>query len=154
MRTDADVAQPSASVRTLTHVAFVRSYGVGVERAKYIVATTYKYSKTYKIPAADMLALMAAESSFDINATSDKGAAGLVQHIDKWHPEKVEVVKAKLGYYSRYDIKANILMGILIAKEYKLRYGPKWLQAYNGALGDRTFKFTKTVRHLKAQIPT
>jgi len=133
-------------------VEFIRSYGVSESRAKYIVSITHLYSRLYKVPTNDMIALMAVESSFNANATSSKGASGLVQHIDKWHPEKVIFIKQRLGYYNQYDIPANILMGVLIAKEYRAKYGRKWLQAYNGSLHDRSLKFTKNFNKTKGLL--
>ncbi|WP_287602434.1 conjugal transfer protein TraG N-terminal domain-containing protein [Thiothrix sp.] len=110
--------------------------------------------------------MMKQESRGNPNATSPKGAGGLMQLM----PATAEEVAAKqgMGHYDRYDPRDNIMMGAAYMKEQMNKYGDDMslaLAAYNAGPGavdkydgippfketrDYVAKITKTYQKLKA----
>lgn len=140
--------------QTIKQLQFVEKYHVEPTRARQIVDVVQEYSEKFKIDSSELLALIAIESSFRQYVVSGSGAMGYVQHIDRWHPEKVAYITKVLGYYDQFELRSNLMMGVLISAEYKRRYGSRWLQAYNGSLKDKhmiyTNKFNVTLKELNA----
>lgn len=131
------------TIHTIKQIKFVEKYKVGHEKAKEIVTVVQEYASQFNLDPREFLALIAIESSFRSDAISRSGAMGYVQHIDKWHPEKIKYIQNVLGYYDQFEMRSNLLMGVLISIEYKRRFGKNWLQAYNGSMKDRSMKYTK-----------
>lgn len=86
-------------------------------------------SGRFKIPASWVRAVMRAESNGDANATSKKGAIGLMQLMPKTYAE----LQTKLGLGSDpFDPHDNILAGAAYLSEMFERYGATgFLAAYN-----------------------
>ncbi|MBQ7339515.1 MAG: lytic transglycosylase domain-containing protein [Clostridia bacterium] len=79
------------------------------------VEIIYKHASTYKLSPTLVVSLINAESSFNSQAISEKGAKGLMQITDS----TAEYIAGKLGEeeYNIFDENTNILFGC-----YYLRY--------------------------------
>ena len=95
-----------------------------------IYSTVNKYAAMYDVDPALILAVIKAESNFDVNATSGAGAIGLMQVMNfnlEW-----------LGITNGYDIDDNIRAGVTILKNYLDDCGgdvSMALMAYNAGPG-------------------
>ena len=85
--------------------------GLSGKRSFFNYAAQIKnYSAAHDLSPALVAALIKAESGFDKNAKSDKGAVGLMQLM----PETAEFIADKVGYKGKIDLKSpdcNICLG-------------------------------------------
>lgn len=102
------------------------------------VSSTYagfiaEASQRFGIPAAWIRAIMRVESRDDRNATSPKGAMGLMQIM----PDTWTALRARLGLgRDPFDPHDNILAGAAYLRDMRDRYGsPGFLAAYNAGPG-------------------
>lgn len=146
--------QQLQNLATTKQIQFVMKYHIDESEAKKIVSLARRYAQRAGIDTNRFLALISVESGFRQYVVSKSHAVGFVQHIDKWHPEKIQMVREELGYYDRFEMRANLLMGALIAAEYRERYGSRWMQAYNGSLNDKTMKYTRQINAKYKELQT
>lgn len=103
---------------------------------KYLTAVK-NYSNKLGVDASLVLAVIKTESGFDRNATSSKGAKGLMQ----LKQETAEYIAKKIGYeleVDLYNAETNIYLGVNYIK-YLTRKFPtleKVLWAYNAGEGN------------------
>lgn len=104
--------------------------------AKKIARKTIHKCVEHSISHSIIVGLMNVESSFNPNATSKKGARGLMQIMHNvWKDEMNLRSKSEL-----YDIERNLEVGISILKMYLDKNGGnlrKALRNYNGSGGNR-----------------
>lgn len=108
---------------------------------KKIFPTNYsqyveKYSTKYKLDKYLVYSIIKAESKFDPNALSKKGAKGLMQLSDitaRWASTELE-----LKYYNIYDPETNIMFGCwyLNKLEKQFKNIDLVIAAYNGGSGN------------------
>lgn len=96
-----------------------------------------KYAQRFNLDASVYLALIRVESGFSPEVKSSAGALGLTQVIPKWHQEKIDISRRKLGVYSMFEPRLNLYVGAWTLREMldrstSLRTG---LLRYNGSLG-------------------
>lgn len=87
--------------------------------------------RSYEVPTALVLAMMAVESDFDAGLVDDNGQSfGLMQIQPQWHRERME----KLGVIDLLDPTQNALVGVdFLAELLEQGYGVEWaVMAYNG----------------------
>jgi Transglycosylase SLT domain len=109
-----------------------RRYQVALEDTQLFVDGAYKAARENKIDPWLILAVMAVESSFNPEASSHKGAQGLMQVLAEVHAEKFAPFG---GVAAAFDPIANIRVGTRILREYISRDGSveNALKSYVGA---------------------
>lgn len=107
-------------------------YRVALENTQLFVDGAYKAAREYKMDPWLLLAVMAVESSFDPDASSHRGAHGLMQVLTRVHTEKFAPFG---GVAAAFDPIANIKVGTRILRDYIARDGSVegGLKAYVGA---------------------
>ncbi|HMN81848.1 MAG TPA: transglycosylase SLT domain-containing protein [Burkholderiaceae bacterium] len=107
-------------------------YRVALDNTQLFVDGAYKAAREYKMDPWLLLAVMAVESSFDPDATSHRGAHGLMQVLTRVHTEKFAPFG---GVAAAFDPIANIKVGTRILRDYIARDGSVegGLKAYVGA---------------------
>ncbi|MBI0530288.1 lytic transglycosylase domain-containing protein [Sphingomonas sp. TX0522] len=98
-----------------------------------IAAHVAEASQRFGVPEAWIYAVMGVESAGDIDATSIKGAMGLMQVL----PGTYDELRRRYGLgRDAYDPRDNILAGTAYLREMYDRYGsPGFLAAYNAGPG-------------------
>jgi soluble lytic murein transglycosylase-like protein len=98
-----------------------------------IAAHVAEASQRFGVPEAWIYAVMGVESAGDMDATSVKGAMGLMQVM----PGTYADLRARYGFGPHaYDPRDNILAGTAYLREMYDRYGsPGFLAAYNAGPG-------------------
>ena len=95
-----------------------------------------QYADEFDLDAHLYLALIKVESGFQPELKSSAGAIGLTQVIPRWHQNKIEEGRTRLGVYSMYEPKLNLYVGARTLREMldlssNTRNG---LLRYNGSL--------------------
>jgi hypothetical protein len=98
-----------------------------------IAAHVAEASQRFGVPEVWIYAVMGVESAGDVDATSVKGAMGLMQVM----PGTYADLRARYGFGpNAYDPRDNILAGAAYLREMYDRYGsPGFLAAYNAGPG-------------------
>ena len=101
--------------------------------ANPVVGYVAEASRRFGVPEAWIYAVMGVESAGDIDATSVKGAMGLMQVM----PGTYADLRSRYGFGpNAYDPRDNILAGAAYLREMYDRYGsPGFLAAYNAGPG-------------------
>lgn len=109
-----------------------KRYRVALDSTQEFVDHAYKVARDMKLDPWLILAIMGIESSFDPNATSNKGAQGLMQVLTRVHADKFAPFG---GVSAAFDPLANIKVGARILKGYIDRDGSieAALKSYVGA---------------------
>ena len=109
-----------------------KRYRVALESTQEFVDLSYRVARDMKLDPWLILAIMGIESSFDPNATSNKGAQGLMQVLTRVHADKFTPFG---GVAAAFDPLANIKVGAKILKDYIDRDGSieAALKSYVGA---------------------
>ena len=111
---------------------------------KIIYKTDYKeyvekYAEEYGIDPLLVYSIIKAESNFKEGATSNRGAIGLMQLLDKTAKEVAEnnVMEYETGV-TLYNAEKNIKLGIIYLSSLKNIYNnvPVMLAAYNAGIGN------------------
>lgn len=102
----------------------VRNSSVDGKDAERIAHAIVNASKEFNIPTAVLLSLMAVESSFIVDAKSNKGAVGLMQiNHAVWLKKNASDALPALGIaHTRtdlYDIETNVRAGAYILAQYR-----------------------------------
>jgi soluble lytic murein transglycosylase-like protein len=98
-----------------------RKYRVAPEPLAALVAEAHVLSKTSKLPAHLILAVMATESSFHPYVQSQAGAQGLMQVMTGIHAQRYEAYGGRLA---AFDPITNLRVGVaVLAEAIKLRGG-------------------------------
>lgn len=125
------------------HIA--ETHNVNLALVEEIVLTSVIEAEKKDLSPALLLSLIGVESTFKPTARSGMGAIGLTQVIPKWHPEKIQ----KIGTAKNLQtIRGGIVVGVEVLSEYLEKAKGNMrvaLQMYNGALGDKTNKYSKKV---------
>lgn len=126
-----DGAEKKSPVSDSGHPA--SQVGSGVSRYDAII---HEAAGRYNLNPNIIRAMMKQESGGDPNATSSKGAGGLMQLM----PETAEDVARQegMGHYDRYDPRDNIMMGAAYMKQQMDKYDGNLslaLAAYNAGPG-------------------
>lgn len=102
-------------------------------RVNSIAAYVAEASQRFGVPEAWIYAVMGVESAGDIDATSVKGAMGLMQIM----PGTYADLRARYGLGpNAYDPRDNVMAGTAYLREMYDRYGsPGFLAAYNAGPG-------------------
>lgn len=132
--------------KTLEWIVKSSAGQTGYFEAASIIRAVDIYSKQYQVPEDLIWRVMYVESRFVKSRVSDKNAKGLMQVVEKWHPEKIKEIPNR----DLFVISSNIKVGTQILAEYLRRYGSvdKALHAYNGLYGKRD-EYAKLVRNVK-----
>lgn len=88
------------------HIDDIRYYDVPLDEA--LQMHTFIECDGYSIAPAVVLAIMDAESDFNLNAVSPYGDIGIMQINPKWHKDRMD----KLGCTDLFDPYQNISVGI------------------------------------------
>lgn len=109
-----------------------KRYRVALDSTQEFVDHAYRVARDMKLDPWLILAIMGIESSFDPNATSNKGAQGLMQVLTRVHADKFAPFG---GVAAAFDPLANIRVGARILKGYIDRDGSieAALKSYVGA---------------------
>ena len=98
-----------------------RKYRVAPEPLAALVAEAHELSKTSKLPAHLILAVMATESRFHPYVQSQAGAQGLMQVMTGIHAQRYEAYGGRLA---AFDPITNLRVGVaVLAEAIKLRGG-------------------------------
>lgn len=113
--------------------AVAQSAAEPLPRVNPIAAHVAEASQRFGVPEAWIYAVMGVESAGDVDATSVKGAMGLMQVM----PGTYADLRARYGLGpNAYDPRDNILAGVAYLREMFDRYGsPGFLAAYNAGPG-------------------
>lgn len=126
------------------------TYRVGEDKAVAIVAEVAYFSEKYQLAPELVLAIIAVESSYRVQAVSHAGARGLMQIMPRAHPEKIRDIG---GIQALFHPKRNIATGCRILLEYLDRSEGDLNEAllrYNGSLSDPTERYAnKVMRYLR-----
>jgi Transglycosylase SLT domain len=127
----ADVRKLTKEQHTLAQF-LAKRYRVALDSAQEFVDLSYRVARDLKLDPWLILAIMGIESSFDPNATSNKGAQGLMQVLTRVHADKFTPFG---GVSAAFDPLANIRVGAKILKDYIDRDGSieSGLKSYVGA---------------------
>lgn len=127
------VASPRLD-REQTEIArfIARTYRVASEQAGLVVDLAYRVAREFRLDPHLLLAVVAVESRFVVDAQSPKGAQGLMQVLTHVHADKFA---AYGGVSAAFDPMANLRVGARILREYIARDGTVegGLKAYVGA---------------------
>lgn len=127
------VASPRLD-REQTEIAhfIARTYRVASEQAGLVVDLAYRVAREFRLDPHLLLAVVAVESRFVVDAQSPKGAQGLMQVRTHVHADKFA---AYGGVSAAFDPMANLRVGARILREYIARDGTVegGLKAYVGA---------------------
>lgn len=117
----------------ITGSAVAQTTAEASEPSNPIAAHVAEASQRFGVPEAWIYAVMGVESAGDVDATSVKGAMGLMQVMPATYAE----LRARYGFGpNAYDPRDNILAGTAYLREMYDRYGsPGFLAAYNAGPG-------------------
>lgn len=119
-------------------VVFTNIYNKAVYPIRYSKYVE-KYSKEYKIDPYLVYAIIKAESNFKQDATSNKGAKGLMQVTDstgKWIAEKLKIDGFEIN--DLYDPEINIKIGCWYVDNLRTEFDGNTIlaiTAYNSGIG-------------------
>lgn len=117
----------------ITSSAVAQTVAESPPRVEPIAAHVAEASRRFGVPEAWIYAVMGVESAGDLDATSVKGAMGLMQVMPGTYADLQ--VRYGLGP-NAYDPRDNILAGTAYLREMYDRYGsPGFLAAYNAGPG-------------------
>ena len=116
-------------------------FSVGVIERRFFYPVKYldeikTYSNRFNLDISLVISVIRVESSFDKNATSNKGAKGLMQLTDS--TAKFVSKMLNVNFYDVYDIDTNILFGSRYIRYLLDRFGDEDLAiiAYNAGEGN------------------
>ncbi len=117
----------------ISSLAVAQTTAEPASRDNSIVGYIAEASQRFGVPEAWIYAVMGVESAGDIDATSVKGAMGLMQVMPATYAE----LRTRYGFGpNAYDPRDNILAGTAYLREMYDRYGsPGFLAAYNAGPG-------------------
>ncbi|MBQ9297755.1 MAG: lytic transglycosylase domain-containing protein [Clostridia bacterium] len=97
-----------------------------------------KYAKEFNIDKYYIYAIIKAESDYNVEATSNKGARGLMQLMDETAVDVAEKLQIELNEYSLYNPEQNIMLGTKYFADLLQRYNNELLAiaAYNAGPGN------------------
>jgi len=160
MRLPAHLRQGNHQFRESLVVHIAGNYKVSGAQAHEIVDAIFAVSRENNMDPLLVLGMIAHESSFNNKATSDYGAAGLMQV----HAPSHQALLKEIGLRDRdpkvvqkkltSKVRLNVTAGVRIYKAYEKQYGSavKALQAYNGARNDPSRRYAKNVLAMRADF--
>ena len=125
------------------------NYVIPFEDSEKIVYHVYSNSLKHNVEPHLVLGLISTESTFNYSA-QNKSAKGLMQVIERFHPEEINMIKSK--NLDIHSIEGNIEAGVMILKKYIEKQNgnvTRALQMYNGSLNDGNRKYSKKVLSTK-----
>lgn len=124
---------------------------VSKAQAETIVLHVFKEAKRHKIDPLLLLAIIRSESTFYVNARSNKGARGLMQVLPRWHRDKIRGRNIN-------DVGVNIEVGTTIINDCLKKYNDNVNRALGCYLGAPSSKYvakiSRTHRELKQTLTT
>jgi soluble lytic murein transglycosylase-like protein len=132
--------------KTMAAVSYISS---AFNKAPHDIAKIYgaatQVAIKYDVPVTQVLAMIAAESSFNPLAASKAGAQGLLQ------------ITPQSGKTVSKDVDANLDAGVQLFSEYRRRYGQKATQMFNVGptgfyRGRRAAQYEARVKYFKREI--
>lgn len=145
----AEAPSPIA-VRPLPLAGYLRSeWKLPSSYARDVVSAAFKAGRMHQVDPVLLLAIAAAESSFQHPAEPQKEfkphkAFGIMQVIAKWHPEKFSDGKPKpTSLEENFALGAQILKEAMAWANHDL---PKALQRYNGWVSEKNDYARKVLR--------
>jgi soluble lytic murein transglycosylase-like protein len=117
----------------ISNAAVAQTTAAPTARVNSIAEYVAEASQRFGVPEAWIYAVMGVESAGDIDATSVKGAMGLMQVM----PATYADLRARYGFGpNAYDPRDSIMAGTAYLREMYDRYGsPGFLAAYNAGPG-------------------
>ena len=150
------VASPQAAHQTFTPDTlkeFIKELNPQVydRLAGEIVNTTIAASKEYDLSAVLVLAVMATESEFDINAVSRTGAKGLMQIQPNYWSETLQKQEILLNPNDIHDPQQNIRAGCYLLRRF-LDEQKSFESALSRYLGANSASYRSRVNYFLGEI--
>lgn len=135
---------------SVTFAGFIRATNrsISVNDAIGIARRVVQYSTEFDLNPFTMLALVATESTFKVNARSKYGAQGLTQVVPRFHREKIDSAKRRFGTSDLSNPDVSLYVGAWVLREYMDSFKgntTKALAKYKGASNDPSRRLVKRV---------